>query len=432
MHKMIYSGISWIGEIPETWCVRKLNSIASVITDYVASGSFADLAANVQYLDYPDYAMLVRTADLSGTRDNTVYINEHAYNFLSNSNLFGGEVILSNIGSVGNVFYFEPKYERNSLAPNAIMINGCECNRYIYYWFLNPVANDELKRIGSHAVQLKFNKTQLRQFPIVCPPADEQRKIAAALDTECAKIDTLIANVQAQIDKLKSYKQSMIVDAVTKGLDRSVPMKESGVDWVKRIPAGWEMLYPKALFTQRKDRAKPTDRQLTASQQFGIMDQEEYMAMTGTRVVVVEKDFDILKHVEAGDFVISMRSFQGGLEYSEISGCISSAYVMLKPSSDRVYSRYYRWLLKSSLYINAIRSTSNLVRDGQAMRYANFIQIWLPCPPMDEQKTIADYLDEKCPQIDRLITIKQAKIEKLEQYKKSLIYEYVTGKKEVS
>ena len=144
------------------------------------------------------------------------------------------------------------------------------------------------------------------------------------------------------------------------------------------------------------------------------------------------KHFAKIKHVEAGDFVISMRSFQGGLEYSEISGCISSAYVMLKPSSDRVYSRYYRWLLKSSLYINAIRSTSNLVRDGQAMRYANFIQIWLPCPPMDEQKTIADYLDEKCPQIDRLITIKQAKIEKLEQYKKSLIYEYVTGKKEVS
>jgi type I restriction enzyme S subunit len=131
------SGITWVGKIPDNWSIRKLNSIAPIITDFVASGSFADLAANVKYLDSPDYAMLVRTADLSGTRDNIVYIDEHAYNFLSNSNLFGGEVILSNIGSVGNVFYFEPTYKRNSLAPNAIMINGCENNRFIFSYDVN-------------------------------------------------------------------------------------------------------------------------------------------------------------------------------------------------------------------------------------------------------------------------------------------------------
>ena len=146
MREMKDSGVEWIGEIPEDWCVVKLNHLANKITDYVASGSFASLNANVQYLDAPDYAMLVRTADLSGTKDKRVYINESAYHFLSNSNLFGGEVILSNIGSVGNVFLYESMYERASLAPNAIMIDGCPNNKYVYYWFVSLIEGSDKKR----------------------------------------------------------------------------------------------------------------------------------------------------------------------------------------------------------------------------------------------------------------------------------------------
>ena len=155
------------------------------------------------------------------------------------------------------------------------------------------------------------------------------------------------------------------------------------------------------------------------------------MALTGTKIVTVEKDFDILKHVEAGDFVISMRSFQGGLEYSENTGSISSAYVMLRPNPSRVFNRFYKWLFKSQIYIDALCSTSNMVRDGQAMRYSNFAQVRLYVVPMDEQQEIAAYLDEKCTAIDSLIASKESLITELEAYKKSLIYEYVTGKKEV-
>jgi len=215
MREMKDSGVAWIGEIPAQWEVRKIASVVPVVTDFVASGSFADLRDNVKYLDTPDYAMLVRTADLSGTRDNTVYIDKHAYEYLSNSNLFGGEIILSNIGSVGNVFQYTPMYERSSLAPNAIMLNGTKCNRYLYYWFLNPIANDELKRIGSHAVQLKFNKTQLKQMAIVYPPLEDQQKIAAHLDHKCTQIDKLIALKQQKIEKLQQYKKSLIYEYVT-------------------------------------------------------------------------------------------------------------------------------------------------------------------------------------------------------------------------
>lgn len=203
-------------------------------------------------------------------------------------------------------------------------------------------------------------------------------------------------------------------------------MKDSGQPWLGMIPTDWDVIYPKMLFSQRKERAQRGERQLTASQQHGVVYQDEYMEMTGSRVVVVEKDFDILKHVEAGDFVISMRSFQGGIEYSENAGCISSAYVMLIPNQEYVHNRYFKWLLKSPTYINALQSTSNLVRDGQAMRFANFIQVWLPVIPIPEQIAIAEVLDRKCSQVDTLIANVQAQIEKLKAYKQSVITEVVT------
>ena len=303
-------------------------------------------------------------------------------------------------------------------------------NHFLEYWFQYVFSNRYYKMFSKN-IRYTVTGEMFNSIYTPIPPIEEQKKIGSYLDKLCKKVDALIANQEAQIEKLKAYKQSLITEVVTKGIDPNVPMKDSGVEWVKTIPNNWDMVYPKALFAQRKDRALPTDEQLTASQQYGIMNQQEYMRVTGSRVVVVEKDFSILKHVSKGDFVISMRSFQGGLEYSEVEGCISSAYVMLKPNSEKVFPKYYRWLLKSSLYINSLQSTSDLIRDGQAMRFANFIKIWLPCPPIEEQQQIASYLDDVCPKIDSLIAIKQSKIEKLNQYKRSLIYEYVTGKKEV-
>lgn len=413
MREMKDSGIPCIGEVSKEFQIIRLKNVAEILDQFrkPITADQRNQDADVLY-DYYGASGVIDKIDGYTIDDHVMLIGED-----------GANLRMRNLPLM---------YEVNGKAwiNNHAHILKPKNNILFRYLFLTLEGLDINPYITGSA-QPKLNQENLRNIWLPVPPINVQQAIVDSLDCEYAKVDALITNVLAQIEKLKAYKQSLITEVVTKGLDPTVPMKDSGIEWVKRIPSNWDMLYPKALFIQRKDRARPDDKQLTASQQYGIMDQEEYMAMTGTRVVVVEKDFDILKHVEAGDFVISMRSFQGGLEYSEVSGCISSAYVMLKPSSERVYSRYYRWLLKSSLYINAIRSTSNLVRDGQAMRYANFIQIWLPCPAMEEQKDIADYLDDKCPQIDRLIAIKQTKIEKLEQYKRSLIYEYVTGKKEV-
>ena len=203
-------------------------------------------------------------------------------------------------------------------------------------------------------------------------------------------------------------------------------MKDSGIEWIGEIPEGWRTINPKALFTQRKDRASKGERQLTSSQQYGILYQDEYMELTGSKIVTVEKDFDILKHVEAGDFVISMRSFQGGLEYSTKSGAISSAYVMLVPNLELVYPRFYRWLLKSSVYIDALQRTTNMVRDGQAMRYSNFAQVRLFTLPLDEQKSRADFLDLECSSIDNILFKTRSSIEEYKKLKQAVITQAVT------
>ena len=212
-------------------------------------------------------------------------------------------------------------------------------------------------------------------------------------------------------------------------------MKDSGIEWIGEIPEGWRTINPKALFTQRKDKAQKGERQLTSSQQYGILYQDDYMELTGSKVVTVEKDFDILKHVEAGDFVISMRSFQGGLEYSTKSGAISSAYVMLVPNLELVYPRFYRWLLKSSVYIDALQRTTNMVRDGQAMRYSNFAQVRLFTLPLDEQKSRADFLDLECSSIDKILFKTRSSIEEYKKLKQAVITQAVTkgvrGKREM-
>ena len=165
---------------------------------------------------------------------------------------------------------------------------------------------------------------------------------------------------------------------------------------------------------------------MTASQQYGVIPQSEYVKKTGSHVVVVEKDFTILKAVYPGDFVIHMRSFQGGLELSEVKGCTSSAYVMLIPGPQIHSARYYRWVFKCDGYINELRSTSNLVRDGQAMRWANFIQVPIPFPPPEVQDSIAKYLDRETERIEELKDSIRAQIDALEAYKRSLILRTVT------
>ena len=212
------SGVEWIGEIPEHWRLVKFNKVCSKITDFVASGSFESLRLNVPYLDEPDFAMLVRTTDLSGSArsDKKVYISEDSYKFLNNSNLFGGEIVLPNIGaSVGDVYKVPKMYEHMSLAPNSIMFLTKYVDNYYYYFYSCNAGRLSVLNIAQSTAQPKFNKTQLRDLIVPVPPLPEQQAIADYLDTQCTRIDSLIALKQAKIESLKEYKKSVIYEYVT-------------------------------------------------------------------------------------------------------------------------------------------------------------------------------------------------------------------------
>lgn len=425
------SGVSWIGEIPVGWSIAKIKTgVYKVGSGKTPSGGATS---------YTDEGILfLRSQNVYDTGlelSNPTYITPEIDEEMKGTRVFPNDVLLNITGgSIGRCCIFPESLKTANVNQHVSIIRvnpNVLLPEYMHYYWISPLGSLAINLYQTGGNREGMSAEAIKNTLIMFPSMEEQKRICEALDDKCIEIDGAMKKVQSSIEEYKKLKQAIITQAVTKGIRGDRPMKDSGIEWVKQLPLEWNSVNPKALFTQRKDRAKEGEKQLTASQQYGVIYQDEYMEFTGTRVVTVQKDFDILKHVEAGDFVISMRSFQGGLEYSTRSGSISSAYVMLCPNLEFVYPRFFRWLLKSQLYINALQSTSDLVRDGQAMRYSNFAKVRLYTVPLEEQKEIADYLDKKCTKIDALIEQKSKFLSELEAYKKSLIYEYVTGKKEV-
>lgn len=300
------------------------------------------------------------------------------------------------------------------------------------YFYLYLHAFDIFKGfygMGS-GVRQSLNYDELKKLQFILPPLDEQNLIVNFLDNATCKIDTLIQKQQNLISLLKEKRQALISHTVTKGLNPHVKMKDSGVEWLGEIPEHWGVVQSRRLFKDRKEKARNDDEQLTASQKHGVIYQKEFMELEGRKVTLVLTGSEILKHVEAGDFVISMRSFQGGLELCKYSGSVSSAYIGLIPIKHVIHD-YFKYLFKSITYIQALQSTSNLVRDGQALRFENFSQVDLVIVPEIEQQQIANYLDNATCKIDTLISKAEKAIELLKERRTALISATVTGKIDV-
>lgn len=424
MREMKDSGIEWIGEIPKDWSLKKGRYLFVQRNDRGNDENLQLLSPSQKFGVIPQSLLedltTQTTVKLKENTDLSTLKTVHKGDFCISLRSFQGGFEYSEYEGVVSPAY-QIFYKKEDLV-----------NTYYKYIFKDSSFISKMNsytmslRDGKNISYFDFGNTYL-PLPTVC----EQQQIADHLDTQCSEIDATAEDIQKEISLLEEYKKSVITEAVTKGLNPDAEMKDSGVKWIGEIPINWQAVNPRWLFAQRKDRAKKGMEQYTASQKYGVISQKDYMNRIGGSIVTVQKDFDILKMVCEGDFVIHMRSFQGGLEYSEHTGSISSAYVMLIPQKNTGECRYFKWLFKSASYINALQSTSNLIRDGQAMRYSNFIQIIIPYPPLDEQQQIADFLDTKCSEIDAIIADKKRQLDILAEYKKSLIYEYVTGKKEV-
>jgi type I restriction enzyme S subunit len=217
---------------------------------------------------------------------------------------------------------------------------------------------------------------------------------------------------------------------VTGGLDPNVRLKPSGVEWLGEMPDHWEVSRSRRLFSVRTELARPDDVQLSATQAYGVIPQSEFESKVGRKVVRISMHLDKRRHVEKGDFVISMRSFQGGLERAWDSGAIRSSYVILKPGP-LVDIDYFAYVFKSPGHIGAIQATADFIRDGQDLTFENFRRVDLPLVPLEEQKAVAKFIAESLHQVNAERSKLAREIELVREYRTRLITEVVTGRPDV-
>tara|TARA_R110001606_G_scaffold361754_3_gene515002 strand:+ start:58011 stop:59348 length:1338 start_codon:yes stop_codon:yes gene_type:complete len=201
--------------------------------------------------------------------------------------------------------------------------------------------------------------------------------------------------------------------------------KDSGVEWLGEVPKKWLTIQSKRIFKHSTDKSLPNDEQLAATQMYGVIPQKMYMELKSQKVVLALNGTESFKHTEKDDFVISLRSFQGGIERSHYSGCVSPAYTVLKPTY-QVNQDYFQYLFKSTSFINMLGSLSDSIREGKPINYATFSMFTLPLPSKDEQIEIASILKIETTRIDALIQKKTRFIELLKEKRQALISHAVT------
>lgn len=411
------SGLEWIGVIPAEWSLSKIGQVYRLRNTKVSDTDYPPLSVTnkgiVPQLD---------TAAKTNAHDDRKLVKKGDFAINSRSDRRGSCGISDYDGSVSLI--------------NTILAPLNEMNPGYYDWLFHTVQfGDEFYKFGHGIVDDLWTTgwQEMKKITIPTPPLHEQQRIADVLDTKCAEIDALTADIQTQIDTLEQYKRSIITETVTKGLDPDAEMKDSGAEWVGRMPSSWRMLKGKYMFAQRSLRGNSRKLQLLSpTQKFGVIPQTLYEELSGMSAVKLNEktDLSLLKTIHKGDFCISLRSFQGGFEYSEYEGVVSPAYQVFYPTLE-IADDYYKYLFKEQGFIDRMNSYTMTLRDGKNIAFSDFGNTYIPYPPLTEQLEIASYLDRKCTQIDALVTEKQQQLATLDEYKKSLIFEYVTGKKEV-
>lgn len=308
--------------------------------------------------------------------------------------------------------------------------------RWLCYWMQTTHFLD----FGAHNLQgvgnlRRISAQFLESFPLVECPLPTQRAIADYLDRETAEIDAMAAELEELVTRLEERRSTAINEAVT-GLSIGraggvgMSLKATSSYWLPEVPDGWQMVPAWILFTEGTEKCDPTDVHLTPSRIYGVIPQEEYSRRAGHRVVANDQTAANMKKVMPNDFIISMGSYESGIEHSKIAGKVSNDYRVLRPTS-LVSPGYYRWFLKSKPLIDGLMGLTTEIRVGQRIHYSRFALLELPLPPLLDQRAIADYLDEATAEIDSMIADARELKALLAERRSALITEVVTGRKEV-
>ncbi len=412
MREMKDSGIEWIADIPEHWSVSKIGGLYSLRVTKVSDRDYPPLSVTNKGI-LPQ----LETAAKTNAHDDRKLVCKGDFAINSRSDRRGSCGISSYTGSVSLI--------------NTILRPMTEMHPQYYDWLFHTIQfGDEFYKWGHGIVDDLWTTgwQDMKKISIPTPPITEQAVIADFLDEQCAEIDTLVTDIQSQIEALEEYKRSVITEVVTKGLDPDVEMRDSGIAWVGDIPAHW--LVEKVKFhLQRNEPRNPGDKQvLSVYREYGVIPKDS----RDDNHNVTSEDTSNYKYVVPGNLVINkMKAWQGSMGVSEYEGIVSPAYFIYKFTDNQIMPKYLHYLFRSC-YKDEFRRISGGIREGQwDLSPYEFSNTLLLIPPTDEQNRIVSYIDARISEIEFAITEKKQQIETIEEYNKSLIFEYVTGKKEV-
>ena len=406
------SGIEWVGEIPNHWVVmpnKYLMRKQKVVYPIYKGQAILSLTMK---------GVIERDLDAGGKMPSSF----DGYQYVKSGNLllclFDIDVTPRCAGLILQDGVTSPAYSQY------IMRQKAYAPFYSYYY----VMVDNTKELLHMAKNLRhsLNEEQFGAIKAPVPPLSEQKAIAEFLDKKCGEVDALIADIQQEIETLEQYKRSVITESVTKGLDPSVPMIDSGIDWVGIMPKHWKKMPNKYLMYKEKTICP-------------VYNGESILSLTMKGVVVRDLEaggkmptsFDGYQQIKAGNLLMCLFDIDvtprciGLICNNGVTSPAYSQFIMKKNAYAPFYSYYYLMVDFTKELLHMAKNLRHSLNEEQ------FGAILAPVPPIEEQQQIADYLDKKCKEIEEIIADKQSQIETLESYKKSLIYECVTGKKEV-
>lgn len=413
MREMKDSGIEWIGTIPFDWkcCKQKyeiqlINGRAYSDSEFEEDGKYRILRVGNLFSNPTWY-----TSSLELPPDKYCENGDLLYSW----SMSYAPVIWTGEKVIYHYHIWKTKLSSN-------------LNKKFAYYYLSALT-DALKAKIHETTMGFITMGVMNNSYIAFPCLKEQEIIVSFLDSKCSEIDAISADIQKEIETLEQYKRSVITEAVTKGLNPEAEMKDSGIGYIGIIPNHWVVEKIKYHLKYRGNRNPGGVQVLSVYREYGVIPKDS----RDDNHNVTSEDTSNYRYVRVGDFVINkMKAWQGSMAISDYEGIVSPAYYVYEFSDEHFDRKYFHYLLRNKMYATEFLRVSGGIRVGQwDLSAYDFENTMVPMPPIKEQKKIAAFLDTKSTEIDSLIGEKKRQLEVLDSYKKSLIYEYVTGKKEV-
>lgn len=412
MREMKRSEIEWIRDIPTPWKVMPNKYLMYKVKDVCPVYGGEDI------LSLTMRGVIVRDLEAGGKMPASFdgYQRLEAGNLLMC--LFDIDVTPRCVGLIKQSGLSSPAYSQFVLKEEA------DAAYYCYYYTM--LDNDKTLLHLAKNLRHSLTEDQLGAVPTVVPPIDEQKRIAEFLDVKCAEIDALITDVQAQIDALEQYKRSVITETVTKGLNPDAEMKDSGIQWIGMMPSHWDCIRGKYILKYIQKPVHEDDGVITC-----FRDGEVTLRSNRREDGFTMADKEIgYQGIDIGDLVVhGMDGFAGAIGISDSRGKASPVLNVLDTEQNK---RYIMYFLRSMAYSDVFLAMATGIRVRSCdLRWNKLAELFYPVPPVEEQGTIVEYIDSVLEKANDVIAAKKEQLSVLEAYKKSLIFEYVTGKKEV-